>query len=318
MTRRVLLTGASGFIGAHAPAALLERGFEVHAVGRSAPPGAGSAGTPGGTITWHQADLLDPAAVRALVRAVRPTHLLHLAWYTEHGAFWTSEANVEWLQASLGLVRAFVNQGGERAVVAGTCAEYDWSAGGPLSERDSPLAAATLYGTCKHALHLVAESLCGHSGVELAWGRIFFLFGPAEPPGRLVPAVTRALLAGRHAPCSHGRQRRDFLHSADVAGAFAALLDSGAVGPVNIGSGEAVEIAALVRMIGELCGRPELIELGALPSRPGEPDLLLADVTRLHEEVGWEPRLTLAEGLRGTVDWWREHDGPARSRPPAG
>jgi nucleoside-diphosphate-sugar epimerase len=299
----VLLTGANGFIGAHASSALSRRGFEVHAVTSRSPDGAH---LPSGEITWHSADLLDPAAGAALVERVAPTHLLHLAWYTEHGAFWTSSANVAWVEASLRLLAAFVEGGGERAVLAGTCAEYDWSEGGRLAEDRSPLAPATLYGTCKHALHLVAEALARQSGVELAWGRVFLLFGPGEPAGRLVPSVIGALLAGHPAPCSHGRQMRDFLYSADVADAFAALLDSRVQGAVNIGSGEPVAIAEVVRLLGELCGRPELIELGALAARPEEPDLLVADTRRLRKEVVWTPRLTLAEALRDTVRWWRE------------
>ena len=145
---------------------------------------------------WHRADLLDPAAARTLVEQVRPTHLLHLAWYAEHGLFWTSTENVRWVEASLRLLRAFGEAGGERAVTAGTCAEYDWSAGGLYVEGASPLAPATLYGTCKHALRLVGEAWCEQNGIEFAWGRVFLLFGPGEHPERLVPAVAQAVAGG--------------------------------------------------------------------------------------------------------------------------
>jgi nucleoside-diphosphate-sugar epimerase len=305
--RRVLLTGASGFVGRHASAALRERGFEVHALtsrGSRAP-------RIGADVTaWHGVDLLDPVAAETVVRRLAPTHLLHLAWYAQHGLFWTSTENVRWVEASLRLLRAFGEAGGERAVVAGTCAEYDWSAASPCVERTSPLAPATLYGICKHAVRLVGEAWCEQNGVELAWGRIFFLYGPAEHPARLVPSVARAVLAGQPAPCSHGRQLRDFLYSADVADAFAALLDSRVQGPVNIGSGERTSIGELVGLVGAAAGDSGLVRLGELSARADEPIELLADVGRLREEVGWAPRLTLAEGVDRTVRWWREHREP--------
>jgi nucleoside-diphosphate-sugar epimerase len=300
--KRVLLTGASGFIGSHAIGSLRRRGFEVHAVGSRHIPNADAADA----AEWHRVDLLDPKASRAMVERLRPSHLLHLAWYAEHGLFWSSTENVRWVEASLGLLRAFNEAGGERAVMAGTCAEYDWTAAGRYIEGVTPLAPATLYGTCKHALHQVAEAWCAQVASQFAWGRIFLLYGPREHPARLVASVARAVLAGAPAPCSHGRQLRDFLHSADVADAFAALLDSQVCGAVNIGSGEAVGVAELVERVASSAGHPELVRLGELPPREGEPAELVADVGRLRKEVGWSPRMTLEQGIEQTVAWWRE------------
>ncbi|HXC45164.1 MAG TPA: NAD(P)-dependent oxidoreductase [Solirubrobacteraceae bacterium] len=329
--KRVLLTGASGFVGAQAIAPLVQRGFEVHAVSSRERPAANGPGGSGGParaadcgpelsvaadrdgvrdgVRWHRADLLMQDAATALVERVQPTHLLHFAWYAEHGRFWTSTENLRWVEASLRLLRAFGEAGGERAVMAGTCAEYDWSASGGYVE-SSMLAPRTLYGASKQALESVAQAWCEQVGISFAWGRIFFLHGPGEHPERLVPAVARAVLSGEPALCSHGRQLRDFLHSADVAGAFVALLDSSVAGPVNVGSGEPVSVAEVVRLVAAAAGDPQLVRLGALPAREGEPEELVGDVTRLHEQVGWAPRLTLAQGIERSVAWWRERREP--------
>jgi nucleoside-diphosphate-sugar epimerase len=298
--RRVLVTGAGGFIGRQTVPALRSRGFEVHAVSsRPRPDGDG--------VTWHVADLLSAGACEQLVERAACTHLLHLAWYAEPGAFWTSPANVQWLEASLRLLSAFAAAGGQRVVGAGTCAEYDWSTAGVCHETMTPLAPHTLYGECKRSLHAVAERMWAASGSpSLAWGRIFFLYGPHEHPQRLVPSVARALLDGREAACTDGRQQRDFMHCADVAEAFVALLDVETEGPVNIASGRAVTIAEVVSLVGEACGRPELVRLGALPSRPDDPDMLVADIARLQNEVGFTARRPLREGIFDTVAWWRE------------
>lgn len=300
--KRVLLTGATGFVGRHAPPALVARGYEVHAVARRVPGADAAAG-----VRWHAADLLDAEQGAQVLAAVAPTHLLHLAWYAVPGQYWTAPENLAWVRASLSLLEAFARQGGRRVVMAGTCAEYDWTGEGLYREERTPLRPATLYGTCKHALRLVVEAYARQAGMSAAWGRVFLLYGPGEHPQRLVSSVVRHLLRGERAPCSHGAQRRDFLYVEDVAAAFVALLDSEVTGAVNIASGRAVTLRELVNQIAEQLARPELVDFGALPAPAGEPPLLAADVTRLHTEVGWQPRYTLAEGLARTIDWWRAH-----------
>ena len=286
---RVLLTGGSGLIGRHLPGLLRARGYEVHSLGRSPAHG-------------HRADLLDPAAVEAVLEGVSPTHLLHLAWHVEPG-FRDAPENLEWFDATMRLVRRFAELGGARAVLAGTCFEVF----GP----------PTLYSTCKAGLARMVAALGAEFGLSTAWGRVFFLHGPGERVGRLVPSIARALLAGEPAPCSHGRQVRDYLHAADVAAAFAALLDSQARGVVDVGSGEAVTIATLAETIAELTGRPELLRLGALEASAGEPERIVADVARLREEVGFAPALTLRDGLAESVAYWRGELSAAAAAPAA-
>jgi nucleoside-diphosphate-sugar epimerase len=305
---RVLVTGASGFIGRHAVDALVARGHEVVAVSSHAVEGEDRPG-----VRWVRCDLLAPGAAASLARAVQAPQLLHLAWYAEHGAFWASARNLDWVSDSLGLLRAFGEAGGRRAVLAGSCAEYAWGIDGPCAEATTPLAPQTLYGAAKHGLGVVADAYARQTGLSLARGRIFFCFGPGEPPGRLVPSVTRALLDGEEAPVTHGEQIRDFMAVEEVGDAFAALLDSDAEGAVNVASGEATRLRDLVAMVGRVCGRPELIRYGALPQRAADPPEIVADVGRLRTEVGWRPRESLDAGVARAVAWWSD---AARRRVP--
>jgi nucleoside-diphosphate-sugar epimerase len=328
---RVLVTGAGGFIGRHTLPPLLAAGHEVHAVTsrplcRGGPPeGALCEMAPG--VRWHRADLLAPESAHALLEKVRPSHLLHMAWYTRPGAYWTALENLDWVQASLRLLRMFGEGEGRRAVLAGSCTEYAWersthcveetpsSADDRTAESAAAAAApahpptrvrpATLYGAAKHGLHVVAETWARQVGVEFAWGRIFYVYGPHEHPARLVSGVARALVRGEEALCTHGMQVRDYLYTPDLGSAFAALLDSEVTGPVNMASGEPVRLAELVAVIAAAAGRPELARPGALPQRAGEPERLTADVRRLREEVGWSPSIDLREGVTRTVEWWR-------------
>jgi nucleoside-diphosphate-sugar epimerase len=157
----------------------------------------------------------------------------------------------------------------------------------------------------------VAERFAEQAGFELAWGRIFFVYGPGEPDGRLVPSVGRGLLAGEPVPTTRGNQIRDFMHVEDVGRAFAALADGGLTGAVNVASGEPVTVREVVGELADAAGRPDLLRPGALPERKGDPPRLVADVSRLREEAGFTPRIGLADGLRGALDWLRESDGAA-------
>jgi len=305
--KRVLVSGAAGFIGRWSVPPLCAAGYEVHAVlsrtsNRIVPPQLAG-------VRLHVADLLDDSAIDALLETVKPTHLLHFAWIATPGIYWTSEENHRWLAAGRRLMRAFRAHGGVRAMMAGSCAEYDWSRVDVCHELSSPLTggatAAPPYAECKIALQRSLEEFALGSGLSAAWGRVFFQFGPDEHPDRLVPSVIGNLLMNREAPCSHGRQIRNFLHVADVGSAFASVLDSELEGPVNIGSDERISIADLVGRVAQQMGRAHLVRFGARASPAGEPPVLVPDVDRLYAEVGWRPHYTLTEGLADTISWWR-------------
>ena len=294
---RVLVTGATGFIGRQVVDVLVGTGHDVEAVARRA-------GRSRNGVRWHEADLLKPESVVEVVQAAGADRLIHLAWYAVPGAFWSAPENERWIDASLRLLRAFGEHGGRRAVVAGTCAEYAWGEQ-PLNERDTELAPRTLYGACKAATYIAAEALAAQIGLSLGWGRVFFLYGPGEPPGRLVSGLIGDLLAGDPARTTEGRQRRDFLHVQDVAEAFVALLLSEVSGPVNIASGEAVAVRDVTTLIAESVGALERVQFGALQPRPDDPAVIEGDPRRLCKEVGFRPAIGLAEGISSTVEWWR-------------
>ena len=302
--KRALVTGATGFVGRQTLAPLAARGFEVVGVTSHDRPLL----IP--DVQWRHVNLLDTAAARRLVEDVRPSHVLHLAWYAVPGRFWTAAENIDWLAASAALLLAFEDVKGRRFVGAGTCAEYDW-ADGRCVEQQTRLGPATLYGRAKDAVRALMESVAARAAFSAAWGRVFHLYGPYEHPARFVPSVARSLLAGMPARCTIGTQLRDFLHVEDVGSAFAALLDSDVAGACNIASGHDVTIASVAHIIADLIGRPDLLQLGAVPSPPGDPPCLTASVGRLQNELRWQPRFTLRAGLEQTIDFWRQAGGPS-------
>ena len=301
--KRVLVTGASGFIGRCSVPVLRDLGYEVHAVAGN--PRAPFPEFEGAHL--HTCDLLDAARTDALLAAVQPSHLLHLAWIATPGVYWHSPDNERWLAASRHLAQRFKDSGGRRAVMAGTCAEYDWRQVSVCEERTSPLAAPGVpYVDCKAALRLSLEEIGARTQLSCAWGRIFFLFGAHEYADRLVPAVVRSLLLGCPALCTHGRQVRSFLDVRDVGGAFAHLLNSEVNGTVNIGGAEAVTLAELVDSIAQRVKRRDLVRMGARAAQANEPAILVPALQRLSGEVGWRAAVPLQQGLDAAVSWWRE------------
>lgn len=305
--KRVLVTGAGGFIGRASIEPLLRRGFEVHAVHSKAARAADCAGL--AAVRTHVADLLSEQQVDNLMAQVAPSHLLHFAWIATPGVYWHSDDNFRWLTASQSLLQKFRSRGGVRAVMAGSCVEYDWSKAGICDETSSPMAdqaaAPTPYAACKIALQKSLAQFSRQESLSSAWGRIFFQFGPHEHPDRLVPSVIRHLLMNQEALCTHGRQIRSFLHVTDVGDAFAQLLDSDVQGAVNIGSDERIALAYLIGRIALEIGRPDLVRLGARDAPGDEPPLLVPNVHRLRDELHWQPRLSLSDGIRDAIAWWR-------------
>ena len=298
MSERVLVTGASGFVGRPLVAALVAGGVRVEALG------CRNAGPELSAVHWHRADLLSPGDVRALLRELRPAVLVHCAWYVEHGRFWSAPENLNWLDASLELAARFFETGGRRFVGIGTCAEYaiqeandnmPW----PESRKIDPV---TLYGRAKAELWRRLLALAERrASAQVVWARLFHLFGESEAPERLVSSIVRSVFAGREACCGSGRLVRDFSSVRFAAEALATLACSRVTGPVNIGSGQPRSIAALSRLVARLSGRPDLLRLGALPDRPDDVPVMVADTKRLRLEVGHGIRPSVEDDLRRVI-----------------
>jgi nucleoside-diphosphate-sugar epimerase len=300
--KKVIVTGAAGFIGRQTLQPLLESGYEIHAVDlRKIEDFAQK------EINWHQIDLNDKTSVNNLLKQIAADDLLHFAWFTRHGEYWSSAENFKSLFASFNLLEAFAENGGNRVVISGSCAEYAWN-NKVCDEQQSLLAPATIYGQCKLAMYNLLQAYAAVHNLSWAWGRLFFLFGPYENKKRYVSSVINSLLKREAALCSHGMQIRDFMSTIDAAHAFVALLQSDVQGAVNIASGEPKSLKDIALIIGKYLDSENLLKFGARSAATNDSEKIVANCYRLHNEVGWTSASNLQQRLLQTIDWWRNNE----------
>lgn len=261
---KVLVTGASGFVGRAVCAALAGRAYVMPAL-----------------ADGERADLLDGFHRRRAVEEAEADVLIHLAWVTEHGAFWNSPLNASWGAASDDLFKAFYAAGGKRIVGTGSCAEYDWTTGADRYAESAPLGPHTDYGAAKLRAAAGLARAADRAAKSWAWARIFFAFGPGEPRGRLVPLMLNAVRTREPLEIGPADTVRDFMPVGALGQAIADVALSDIEGPVNTASGKGVSFGALAQMIESIAGTAGLIRPNSRPLGPGEPRMLVADTERL-------------------------------------
>ena len=294
--RRVLVTGALGFIGGHVAATLAAAGAEVVTTSRGA----------GGTV---QVDLSEPGTGAAVIAAHRPAIVFNLAGYgvdpAERAVAAAERINTE-LPAELAQAMATVPDPawpGQHVVHAGTALEYG-TAAGDLRE-DTPCRPTTLYGTTKEAgTRRLLAAAAGH-GVRATVARLFTVYGPGEHAGRLLPTLRGAAGSAAAIPLTAGTQRRDFTWVGDVVEGMLRLgaLPHRDVGIVNVATGRLITVREFVERSAAVLGiAPTRLAFGALPTRPEEMQHDDVRIARLEELTGWRPSTAIAEGVRRTAE----------------
>ena len=292
---RVLVTGGTGFVGRWAVASLRQAGHEVLVLSRKHD----------GHAQTVQGNLLKQGCAEAVVAKLRPEVILHLGWCVEHGTFWHSEENLDWVAATLRLAKAAAKHRVRRFVGVGTCFEYEWPEQSDCKELSTPLKPTSLYAVSKDATRRILTDFLHLAKIEFAWARLFYLFGLFEGPDRLVASIARKLAAGQAAEMSSGFVVRDFIDARDAGAALAALATASLTGPINIGSGESYSIADIARLLARAAGSEAKLHIGALPDRPDEPPRIVAEISRLKFELGFAPQKSTRTRLSETYEWWK-------------
>lgn len=319
--RRALVTGGHGFVGSHLARALLERGSEVRVLDRPAPREADVGGERlsgldllgvCGEVELAEGDLRDAAGVDAAVAGCDA--VFHLAAQTIVGLAKESprdtfEVNVRGAWHVFESCRA---HGVERVVFASSDKAYGASPELPYRE-DLPLRAANTYDASKAAADVIARSYAHVHGLPLAVTRFANVYGGGDLNfSRLIPETVVAVLDGRRpAIRSDGSPERDFLHVDDAVAAYLAIADvlaDGAAGEAfNAGGERPHSVREVIELIAAVAGSGIEPDFRGAGSPDGEIDRQFVDSTKLRELTGWRPAVELRDGLRRTLDWYREH-----------
>ncbi|MET0365930.1 MAG: NAD(P)-dependent oxidoreductase [Sphingobium sp.] len=300
---RILVTGAGGFLGAAIADLAAARGHEVIALVRNA-SGARVAAL-AGKCRIVSADLSDRDAVQAALADTRPEIVIHSAWEGVGGAARAGDIQFANIHTTVALTDMAISLGVRRIVGIGSQAEYGRH-DRRIDESAEP-APFLLYGAAKLSACHLARQRCMEAEVGFAWLRLFSLYGPGDNPNWLIPYVTAELLAGRAPRTSAGTQKWDYLHIVDAAEAvLEAALSDMAQGPLNLSSGRAVAVRAIIERLRDLACPGLPLTFGEVPFSPYQIMHLEGDNGRLCAATGWTPHIAIEDGLATVVDAMRQ------------
>jgi len=266
---RVLVTGATGFVGRQVVRALIESGTSVVAVVRSRTEAEPSTVLPDVTTFVTTTDLFAESPAWWEAQCKNVDVIVHSAWYAEPGRYLRATQNMDCLIGSLNLARGAASAGVRRLVGVGTCFEYDLTHG--TLSTDTPLKPLTPYASTKAALYMSLSHWLPLQSVQFAWCRLFYLYGEGEDDRRLVPYLRKQLAHGHRAELSRGTQIRDFLDVREAGRKIAAVALGDFEGPLNICSGRGVTVRELALSIAADYGRPDLLDFGSRPDNLVDP-----------------------------------------------
>jgi nucleoside-diphosphate-sugar epimerase len=307
--KRVLVTGATGFIGSHVVKHLVNQGALVSALcsGSSLTQPHRLQGVIG-EIEMLQARMTDVPSLKDAVDRAHPELVIHQAAFTHVGkSFVQVDENIQTnIQGAVNLLR-LLDGDYERFVYVGSGDVYGDT---PLPFReDGPVSPTSPYAVSKYA----AERFCRMFSQAYGWPvvclRPFNVYGPHQDSDRIVPELIMSALRGEDLKMTGGRQTREFMYVEDVADVFVrALWTPGIEGEViNVSCGEEVSIRELASTVLDLLGNPVHALFGALDYRPNEIWRMFGDNAKARRLLGWVPTTSLTDGLTKTIDWYRRY-----------
>ncbi len=293
--KKILVTGARGFIGSRLCEKLLNFDADIHGVSRKY---SGSKSDP---VQWRRGDLADIAFVKDLLNRIKPDYIFHLSGYVTglRDAEILVDSYHSLLTSTINILTVATDTGCEKIVLAGSLEEPDETFPVP----SSPYAAA------KWAVRGYASMFRELYGTPVVNPRIFMVYGPGQREHRkLIPYVTLSLLKNEQPKLSSGRRAIDWVYIDDVIDGLLTLAQSERIpdGLIDIGSGIKTTVKEIVEELVTIIGASIKPVFGDLDDRPME-RVTVADPVSTYEKIGWQPNTSIDEGLTRTVDWYRKH-----------
>lgn len=311
----VLVTGGAGFIGSHLCEALLSQGDRVTALDDLSTGRVDNVAhllaDPG--FAFVQGDVIDPGVWDRLPAARRVFHLASPASPNDYQAapMQTIRTNVVGTLNALG----FAQTHHARVLLTSTSEVYGDPAVHPQTEdywgHVNPVGPRSCYDEGKRCAEALMMAHARQHGTQVRVARLFNTYGPRLRPddGRVVNTFIACALRGEPLPLhGDGRQTRSFCYVSDTVRGLIALMDNEqTVGPINLGNPQEVSMRTLAQEVLRLCGGSATVR--QMPPRPEDPRCRRPDIGQANRLLGWRPRVSLEQGLRWTIDWFREQIG---------
>ena len=262
MNKKVLLTGVTGLIGKEIIQPLKDLGYEISAL-------TIDENNPNNGVNWIKCNLFDEESVKNAFENVKPTHLLNFAWATT-GDYLSSDINLEFVKAGI----KFKDE--------------------PLKEYDevNPL---TLYAASKNSLREIAETFCKINEISFGYGRIFYVYGHGENEKRLTAYIINNLKNNQEVVVKNGALIKDYMYTKDIAGGFAAFLDSNVEGIVNMATGKGISLRDYSTYIAKKLDKEQYLTIKE--EETNQPKIIVGDNTRLTKEVGYKIKYTFEQAI---------------------
>ena len=280
---KILITGATGLIGASILRKLQLNNYEVIVIGRNRPKQYDG--------VFFKINLIESSEFKLekILKEIKASHLIHLAWYTEHGKFWDSKINNKWVEKTAFLVEKFCNAGGKSVIAAGSCAEYSWKSENKLLE-SAECKPESLYGISKNKTRELLTKICCNAEVNLTWCRIFFPYGPKDNEEKLIPQLKKVASGIKKPFLIKQPGSRDFIHVDDIANAFLIIMKKKYFGIINICNGISYDLNELMQKVIE-SSQAEAIDIDNLNNNENITNIV--GENKILVELGWKPKREL-------------------------
>lgn len=268
MRQKILITGATGFVGKQIINSLQSSEVDLHIIVRNSSKEKIPAEQKFARVTYTD-DLFSENPDWWLDKCSEIDTVVHVAWYAEPSLYLNSSRNISCLTGSLSLANGAIKAGVRRFVGIGSCLEYDTTAG--YLSIDTPLRPKTLYGSAKTSLYLTLSSWFRETGLEFCWCRLFYLFGEGDSPKRLWGYIKKNIENKKPIALTEGNQIRDYINVDEAAEQIVEKVFSNYVGATNICSGVPITVRELATGLAESLGGEHLLNFGVKADRPDEP-----------------------------------------------
>ncbi len=305
--KRVLVTGANGFIGAHLVARLIEVKAVVYAL-VSPQSTLQRLRNMESQINIVRCDLLDPVTLNTVCLEICPQIVFHLASY---GVY---PDQTDLLRVShvngFGLTNLLValRDNFESFIYTGTAIEYGTKKS-PMKETDL-LEPNNFYGATKAGNTLLLQAYAIHHKKKIITLRPFYIYGPGEGETRLIRTIIRACLEGRELPLTSFNETRDFVFVEDLITGYLTAASDHVQGHhiINIGTGVETSFKKVIEIIEDLTQKKINVVEGKYERRPWSSNCWAADITKAKQLLNWSPKYSLREGIAEVLKWHRSQN----------